>query len=48
MPLGVEPSQLEMMSLPSAVDNWAKCQMGVHCFGHYADDYWAILPDVET
>ena len=48
MPLGVEPSQQEMMSLPSAVDNWAKCQMGVHCFGHYADDYWAILPDIEN
>ena len=31
------------MSLPSAVDNWAKCQMSVHCFGHYADDYWAII-----
>lgn len=47
MPLGVEPSQQEMMSLPSAIDNWAKCQRGVHCFGHYADDYWAILPDIE-
>lgn len=47
MPLGMEPSQQEMMSLPSSVDNWAKCQMRLHCFGHYADDYWAILPDIE-
>lgn len=38
MPLGVEPSQQEMVSLPSAVDNWVKCQMGVHCAGHYMDD----------
>ena len=28
MPLGVEPSQQEMVSLPSAVDNWLKCQVG--------------------
>lgn len=47
MPLGVEPSQQEMVSLPSAVDNWLKCQMGVHCAGHYMDDYYVILPDVE-
>lgn len=47
MPLGVEPSQQEMMSLPSAIDNWAKCQRRVHCFGHYADDFWAVLPDIE-
>ena len=31
MPLGVEPSQQEMMSMPSAIDNWIKCQLGVHC-----------------
>ena len=47
MPLGVEPSQQEMVALPSAVDNWVKCQKGVHCAGHYMDDYYVILPDIE-
>ena len=47
MPLGVEPSQQEMVALPSAVDNWLKCQMGVHCAGHYMDDYYIIMPDEE-
>lgn len=47
MPLGVEPSQQEMVALPSCVDNWVKCQAGVHCFGHYMDDYYIILPDEE-
>lgn len=28
MPLGVEVSQQEMVALPSAVDNWLKCQKG--------------------
>lgn len=48
LPLGVEPSQQEMVALPSAIDNWIKCQAGVHCFGHYMDDYYLILPDVEA
>lgn len=48
LPLGVEPSQQEMVALPSTVDNWIKCQAGVHCFGHYMDDYYLILPDVEA
>ena len=47
MPLGVEPSQQEMVALPSAVDNFIKCQAGVHCAGHYMDDYYVILPDIE-
>ena len=47
LPLGVEPSQQEMVALPSPVDNWVKCQAGVHCAGHYMDDYYIILPDVE-
>ena len=47
MPLGVEPSQQEMVSLPSKVDNWLKCQMGIHCAAHYMDDYYVILPDIE-
>ncbi len=47
MPLGLEPSQQEMVSLPSSVDNWLKCQVGAHCAGHYMDDYVIIMPDVE-
>ena len=47
MPLGVEPSQQEMVALSSAVDNWLKCQKGIHCAGHYMDDYYIIMPDVE-
>ena len=47
MPLGVEPSQQEMVALPSAVDNWLKCQKGIKCMGHYMDDYYIILPDIE-
>ncbi|MEG1578161.1 MAG: reverse transcriptase domain-containing protein [Oscillospiraceae bacterium] len=43
MPLGVEPSQLEMVSLPSPIDNWMKCQMRLHSAGHYMDDYTAVL-----
>ena len=46
MPLGVEPSQQEMVALPSAVDNWLKCQKGIRCCGHYMDDYYVILPDI--
>lgn len=47
MPLGVELSQIEMVALPSAVDNYIKCQLKIHCAGHYADDYYIILPDIE-
>lgn len=47
MPLGVEPSQQEMVALPSGIDNFIKCQAGVHCAGHYMDDYYIILPNVE-
>lgn len=47
MPLGVEPSQQEMVSLPSDVDNFIKCQLGIHCAGHYMDDYYIIMPDIE-
>ena len=47
MPLGLELSQQEMVSLPSSVDNWLKCQVGARCAGHYMDDYYVIMPDVE-
>lgn len=39
MPLGVEPSQQEMVALPSALDNYIKCQMGNPGAAHYMDDY---------
>ena len=39
MPLGVEPSQMEMVSLPSAVDNWIACQLRAEDPAHYMDDY---------
>lgn len=47
MPLGVEPSQQEMVSMPSCIDNWIKCQESIHCAGHYMDDYYIILPDID-
>lgn len=43
MPLGIEPSQQEMVALPSALDNFVKCQLSVHAMGHYMDDYEMIL-----
>lgn len=48
MPLGVEPSQQEMVALPSSIDNWIKCQASVHVAGHYMDDYYIVLPDIEA
>ena len=48
MPLGVEPSQAEMIAFPSPLDNYIKCQLSIKCAGHYMDDYykdareWAI------
>ncbi len=47
MPLGVEPSQQEMVSLTSSVDNYFKCQLRIHGGGHYMDDYYMILESVE-
>ena len=44
LPLGVEPSQQEMVALPSKIDQWIKCQAHVHCAGHYMDDYYIIVP----
>lgn len=43
MPLGVEPSQIEMVALPSKTDNFAKCQLSIKSFAHYMDDYHAIV-----
>lgn len=38
MYMGVELSQIEMVSLPSPIDNWAQCQMQAD-IAHYMDDY---------
>lgn len=45
MMLGVEPSQQEMVALPSDLDNYAKAQLSIHGMGHYMDDYQFILED---
>lgn len=47
MPLGVEPSQTEMIALPSALDNFIKCQLSAHGAAHYMDDNYLIWPDLE-
>lgn len=44
MPLGVEPSQAEMIALPSPLDNHMKCQLSIKGFGHYMDDYYILVP----
>ena len=44
MPLGVEPSQAEMIALPSPLDNYIKCQLGLKGAGHYMDDYHILVP----
>lgn len=43
MPLGMEQSQQEMVALPSAVDNWLRCQMHMEA-QHYMDDYVILVP----
>lgn len=46
--LGVEPSQVEMVSYPSALDNFMKCQLSLEGGGHYMDDNnWLIPPDLD-
>lgn len=44
MPLGVEPSQAEMIALPSPLDNYLKCQLRLEGAGHYMDDYYVLVP----
>lgn len=44
LPLGVEPSQAEMISFTSPLDNFIKCQLSLKCAGHYMDDYYIIVP----
>lgn len=47
MPLGVEPSQQEMVALPSFLDNYIKAQLRIHGAGHYMDDYCMVLESRE-
>lgn len=44
LPLGIEPSQLEMVTYASDLDNFIKCQLSIECFGKYMDDYYIIIP----
>lgn len=44
LPLGIEPSQAEMIYYPWPLDNWLKCQCGYKGMGHYMDDYYILLP----
>ena len=44
LPLGVEPSQAEMIAFPSPLDNYIKCQLSLAAAGHYMDDYYIIVP----
>lgn len=48
MGIGVEPSQAEMVALPSALDNRLKSQLSIKGAGHYMDDYLAAMPDIEA
>ena len=43
VPLGVEPSQIEMVAYPSKLDNYVTCQLGLKA-GHYMDDYYILIP----
>ena len=44
MPLGVEPSQAEMIFFPWKLDCYMTCQLGFKGCGHYMDDYYVIIP----
>ena len=45
--LGSEISQLSAVLYASEVDHLAKDRLGVHCYGRYMDDSYAILPSEE-
>lgn len=47
MPLGVEPSQQEMVALPSSIDNWMLCQAKAEYGAHFMDDYLLVFPTIE-
>lgn len=44
LPLGVEPSQAEMIAFPSSLDSFIQCQLGLGASGHYMDDYYILVP----
>ena len=44
MPLGLEPSQAEMIHFPSLLDTWLLCQKQLKMSAHYMDDYRIIVP----
>lgn len=44
LPLGVEPSQAEMIGFVSPLDNFIKCQLSLKGAGHYMDDYYILVP----
>lgn len=44
MPLGVEPSQAEMIAYASDMDNYMTCQMSLRGYGHYMDDFYILVP----
>ena len=45
--MGVEPSQQEMVAMPSRIDHWIKCQARVDYEAHYMDDYLMTFPTIE-
>lgn len=47
MPLGIEPSQQEMIAAPSLIDHFIKCQLRIKEMAHYMDDYYMFLPTKE-
>lgn len=47
MHMGVELSQIEMVSYPSSIDHWLKCQLSLHSAAHYMDDYIIVHEDIE-
>jgi hypothetical protein len=47
LPLGVEPSQTEMIHLPSILDADMTCSLRLKYFAHYMDDYYILVPDTD-
>lgn len=43
MPLGIEPSQLEMVMYTTRLDTYVRCQMSLKMI-HYMDDYILLVP----
>ncbi len=42
--IGAPLSQVAGIFYPTPIDNWCKSVMGVHCYGRYMDDIYAIGP----